>query len=325
MPVGAMFQAAFQTPALPLFHAAMRVLSLPPPEIGAVCDRQWTIARAVQGHRRQAVFLPGQLERVLEVQEDTTLPHELCRVNAGPVEHGETRAYLLRNALIQDGMLYKGSYRAKLLLSGGRDLPRPPTVVTERSSLAVSAMGNRYFAHWLIDDCTRQRAIAVDPDSLGRPHAIAREMSRHELEYSDLLGFSPTPVGNAFFSELVVLDDRGQNRFKRARYEWMRNTLLRAVGLPPEPPSHPGVFVVRGTAGAPTGPEERERACAAAGMDARVAGSGSLASLGEGDCKGLRRRARGGRRGRRFARPTADPDDPWYRHDLPAAARAVQQ
>jgi capsular polysaccharide biosynthesis protein len=64
------------------------------------------------------------------------------------------------------------------------------------------------------------------------------------------LGFAPRRLHRARFKELVVLDDRGQNAFKRERYEWMRATLLAGVGLSSHPPAHPGVFVVRGSEGA---------------------------------------------------------------------------
>jgi hypothetical protein len=55
----------------------------------------------------------------------------------------------------------------------------------------------------------------------------------------------PTRLHNAFFKELVVFDDVGQNRHRHLRFRAMSERLLSHVKVSP----HPGVFILRGGTG----------------------------------------------------------------------------
>lgn len=232
------------TPLLHAFRAA-------PSSLAEVSDDTWIVAPAATGSRRAAFFLDGQLDRVRGIQEHTTFEHELQRIRAGEVRHGATLAYLLRGALLYGGTLYKDKHRQPLVRRSVRNWACPIPSFSSRASLGATSFGARYFAHFLMDDCTLRRALSEDPGAFGEVHTPVRLYSSHEHEYAALLGLlGERPVQTGFYDQLVVLDDRGQNPFKRQRYEWIRNQLFASVGLPEEPSSHPGVFLVRGTSGA---------------------------------------------------------------------------
>ena len=228
----------------PLRYAALRVIgrrSLPLP---AVARRSWVVHPAVRSHRPRAIFLEGQLDRVEGVQMETTREIEFSRVLGGEVQHAATVAYEIEGATIVGGSVYAGMGRLRLL--PGRFLPgalRPAEEELDQAALDCTYVGNRYFAHWIVDDCP----LHLLARGYAPPVGVARTEYPHEGGYLHLWGLQRRRVASVKVRRLMVFQDYGQNPSKRARHEWLRAPVLaRATARP-----WPGVYLRRGRSGSP--------------------------------------------------------------------------
>ncbi len=79
----------------------------------------------------------------------------------------------------------------------------------------------------------------------GIPITVAQQVSAHVVQYEHLLDMAPCRVSGAFFRELIIFDDYGQNRHKRCRFSSLREKLSKHIDITP----HEGVFVLRGNSG----------------------------------------------------------------------------
>jgi len=202
--------------------------------------RTWELAPGVTRIRPRAYFLPGQLERVTGwVFTDRHPRHEM----EGGVEehHGPTLAAQLDDAWLIDGVLYKGAAVAHLRPRTSRWPQLSIDRELDCAAIYCTPQGNRWFGSWLIDDCARyelarREGVAVTTD---------QPISAHMRQYEAMLDMRPLRLKNAFIRRAVLFDDSGQNADKHLRFRRLRERLV-ARG---EPPVHPGVFLMRGTAG----------------------------------------------------------------------------
>lgn len=226
---------------LPVVHMLRgRILGGAGPGLESMASRSWEIAAAEQAVVPPAIFLPGQLERVTAW---AFAPHQPERELAGgvTVTHAATRGFLVQDAWLLDGVVYRlgacdhlqPRSRRVPLLRARREI--------ERGALCCTPGGNKYFATWLMDDCPLH-ALAREE---GTPVVTDRPITPHMRSYESLLRMHPERLGGAFFRELVVFSDIGQNRHKARRFAAMRHAI--ASRVPAEP--HPGVFLLRGRAG----------------------------------------------------------------------------
>jgi hypothetical protein len=210
------------------------------PEVFSEATSSWEISPGTETLARRAFFLPGQIERV----KGWTFTHEHPgreMLGGDVARHAPTRAFLLENVWLLDGTLYRGSARTFLLARAGR-MPRlEAEVEIKHAALYCSAIGNKYFGNWLMDDCVTYQLAAAEAVPITTDQAV----SLHVLGYEDWLGMRPTRVGNAFFHRLTVFQDFGQNRSKHARFRAVGEALRAHVKWTP----HPGVFILRGQGG----------------------------------------------------------------------------
>ncbi|BDG04647.1 glycosyltransferase 61 family protein [Anaeromyxobacter oryzae] len=223
--------------------------------------RSWVIHPAQRTRRSRAFFLDGQLDRVEGVQEETTRENEERRVLGSAVEHAATRGHELRDAVLVGGSVYAGGSRLALLPGSAV----PETFQRPREELATAALdctfvGNRYFGHWITDDCPLHL--------LARDHAppigVVRAPYAQEEGYCALWGLSPRKVPGARVRSLLVFQDYGQNAHKRGRYTALRTALAARVG----PRRRRGVYLRRGTTGVRRLLENEQE------IEARLAGRG---------------------------------------------------
>lgn len=221
-------------------HAlSKRLLGKPSRPLESVAVKSWEIAPAEISASAPAYFLPEQLERVAGWKFADEHPGRAMQ--GGKVTHGATRGFLLRDVWLIDGSLYKHDARSFL---SPRSSWLPPFRVEceiDRGALYCSALGNKYFGSWLADDCLTY-PLARDE---GVPITIEKTMTPHARTYEEWLGMSPLRLRNAFFRELVIFDDIGQNRNKSQRFRSLSDRLLSRVEVTP----HPGVFILRRRSG----------------------------------------------------------------------------
>ena len=209
------------------------------PPIVALADKTWEIAPAEAAETSRAYFLSGQLERV--VGWTFASEHPRREMEGWSVRNEATRGFLLKDVWLCDGSLYKND--AYSWLTPRSDIfPRfRVDREIERGALFCTAMGNRYFGQWLMDDCVTY-PMAVEE---GLPVMTDQPTNPHTSAYEDWLDMKPLRLHNAFFRELVVFEDYGQNQHKHRRFRSLGEKLLSHV----EVKEHPGVFIIRGSTG----------------------------------------------------------------------------
>jgi hypothetical protein len=212
--------------------------------VAEVASASWEIAPAFTRVAPPALSLPGQWERVSSFSEFSSRDGDLRKVRGGEsVVNDATRAFRIRDAFLIDGALYKKDGACLHLHPRSGKIPRL-RVEQEIARAAVYCTfgGNRYFGQWLMDDCATYSLAASE----GVPVTTAQPVNSHTPGYEAWLEMKPVRAAAAFFRELVVFEDVGQNQSKHARFRRLGERLRQRVESRP----HPGVFIVRGATGA---------------------------------------------------------------------------
>lgn len=217
-----------------------RVFHKQPINFESLAEQTWELAPSETSITPPAYFLPNQLERIT-----SWFKSGIPRVQmAGgiSVTHTSTRGFLLKNAWLIDGVLYKDTACSYLHPRSRHWFPQLHVEnEIDRGAVFCSETGNKYFAHWLMDDClTYPLALAE-----GIPVTTNQPVGRHVPAYESWLDMAPTRLNSAFFKELVIFSDRGQNQYRHARFNALREKLLSRV----KSQAHPGVFILRGNDG----------------------------------------------------------------------------
>ncbi len=207
------------------------------------CEKQWVLSPGEVADSPGAVFAEEELDRVTGVEPHTSRDLETLRIRGGRREHAATVAYRFPRARLIDGSVYLGgAARLDMLPSPGRHFAFGAPERIPDAVLACTPFGSRFFGHWMTDDLTLQLASA----GLGQPVSVLRKPYGHQPAYQNLLGPGPREARYASFSGFTILDDFGQNRFKRKRYEEIRSRFRSGVA----PSGSAGVFIRRGKSGA---------------------------------------------------------------------------
>jgi hypothetical protein len=218
-----------------------RLLGASAPDFRGLPAETEELAPAETAEVPPARFLEGQMDRI---QGTAFLsPRWREKLTGGfQTTHGATLAQRYRNVTLIDGALY--SQGATHFLR--RAFSRVPWALVrdevETACLYVSPGGSTYFGTWLREDTLTYLLTAGRPGGAVSPE---RPVMPHEQHYRRLLGMEVREFRTAFFRELVLFRDAGQNSGKRARFAATRARLT--AGHPGA--DHPGVFLLRGGTG----------------------------------------------------------------------------
>lgn len=226
---------------LQFLNKAQRAFSKNPTFAG-ICEKQWQISPVETTTTQPAIFLPGHMEKVTALQEETNMAHELSHISGGKIEHQATNAYLIRRAKIRNGYLYKGALKRRFTASKEPFFHSDSKVILDEAVIACTLFGSRYFGHWLVDDVTLNLAAREISEPL---LAFESYENNHKAQYSAVFGVNWRIVPSADCDKLIVLKDVGQNAYKRSRYQAMRDSVSKLVTAK----KHPGVMLLRGAAG----------------------------------------------------------------------------
>jgi hypothetical protein len=189
------------------------------------------------------IFIPGQIERATSATEHQPLEAEIGSMLASTYTHAPTIAYHVRNATVLDGSIYADNLRyfiADAKLFAGNGITRH----LKTAGLASTTVGNRYFGHWLRDDCIQyllaQRA--------GAAVCISSEVSDHKTRYASYFDQDWTPTDRAFVENLVIYQDFAQNSLKLERYKKLSSKIGAKFGA--QSVRTDLVYVRRGATGA---------------------------------------------------------------------------
>jgi len=191
-----------------------------------------------------AVYLDGQLDKIVRVQDETTLDIEMARIKGGRRLHAPTIAYRIDSPVLLDGALYKGRNNRLIAPPGTVRFRDKEPRHFKTAALSSSYVGIKYFGHWLRDDCSTY-LLAKDQ---GDPLCIRSPEWPDKAAYADLFEQDWSATDRAFIDRLTVLQDFSQNSLKRKRYEVLRTMVRRRTK-----PANPGgiVYLRRGAGGKP--------------------------------------------------------------------------
>lgn len=201
------------------------------------------VAEAESGIRSRAAYLPGQLDRIKDVQPETTPQLEMERISAAPVYHAATTAYRLRNCVLIGGTLYCGRVAHQMLKD------RPPFIGAVNAEIGHAALvgtpaSDVYFGHFLRDDSATV-LLAEDFAPAFRPTSRHHAGWSHPADYHAMMGIKLMDTGDARIRDAWVFQDIGMTRSRRRRFQTLRRRLH---DLPAARKGH-GVFLVRGSSG----------------------------------------------------------------------------
>jgi hypothetical protein len=206
----------------------------------SVATRSWEIAPGETVTTPRAHYLPDQLERVTGWAFAGEHPRR--EMEGGlRVHHAPTRGFLLENAWLMDGVLHKDTAVAHLAPRSEMLPPLRAEAEVDRGAVFCTPGGNKYFGQWLMDDCPTYELARSE----GVPVTTDQSLNAHAPGYEDWLEMKPSRLRTAFFRELVIFEDVGQNRHKHMRFRKMSEKLASRVDAKP----HPGVFILRGRTG----------------------------------------------------------------------------
>ncbi len=225
----------------PLKHKVFSLIGLEHHELQDASVRSWVIAPAEQGKAPPAIYDVEDLERVIASPSATTPLLEISRLQAENCQHYSTRAFLLKDVDVVDGYLYGARWKTRVLPAKAPLLQAKPEMRVAQGTMACTWNGNQYFGHWLTDDLS----LHLAGESIGSPFILERKPFMHEPGYRHLLGIPARAYGRAHFDELTIIEDIGQNNYKRQRYEELRRRI--AAGVPATGAKR--VFIARGVTG----------------------------------------------------------------------------
>jgi Glycosyltransferase 61 len=170
-----------------------------------------------------AVYLPGQLERVTGAPPESTKELEIDQAIRRKVTHAATIGYHIRDAVIIDGRIYAKRLKYPLRVTPSVASKRIPPVELKKGALASSLLGNKYFGHWLRDDCLtymlseeRSVPLCIEPSFAG-PH-----LKNYQEYFDQEWSFTQ----RAYIDHLIVFQDYGQNSSKLRRYRRLNEKIL---------------------------------------------------------------------------------------------------
>jgi Glycosyltransferase 61 len=189
-----------------------------------ISERHWTLARGETALSPPAIYFQEDLDRVTQIH-DSTRETEMLRLKGGRRDHRATVAYLLRSVELAHGKLYRGAMQMRLA-PGPRNFIGPSTteLVTE-AALACTPFGGIFFGHWLADDLLLHLAA----ESLALPVWVERARYHHESDYCSVLQIERTSASRTRFDRLILIDDVGQNSYRKGRGQLLRQRLRAAI------------------------------------------------------------------------------------------------
>lgn len=206
--------------------------------------RQEVLCPGERARNQPAIFLPGQIDRVTGATFESTKEMEIAASTSETATHAPTIAYHIKDAVLFDGSIYHGHLKHRVADKALFNAPNSKPRHLKTAGLASSLYGNRYFGHWLADDCI-QYLLAEEN---GPPLCLRRPTYRdHQQQYESYFNQDWTPIDRAWIDHLIVYQDFAQNSLKRARYRILRERLRARVPRG----GHPSlVYVRRGGSGA---------------------------------------------------------------------------
>jgi hypothetical protein len=207
-----------------------------------VCSKKWEISPTSISMTPPAISLSGEIEKIKGYESTTSREQEQLRIHGGRREHAATIGRLIRGVELSGDHIYKKSAKMQIGIKPEKILCKNQKFTEiDTAALACSWSDTKYFGHWVTDGVS----LLMAAHDLAPPIRNSELMTMHQKQYLSILEMSYSAFNCGRVRELIILEDFGQNKYKRQRYEKIRETFCSSK---PEF-SHPGVIILRGTSG----------------------------------------------------------------------------
>ena len=176
-----------------------------------------------------AVYDEDDLARVTGVDTDSSREIEWRRIRGGALEYRASMAYQLRDAVLSKGHIILPHLVRPITTDPLPLWGRYLETELEPALLTASFNGSRYFGHWVMDEAMW---ILAAP-GLGQPVAPPRPLSSHQRDYLKLLELVQNERSDVLFRQLIIVEERNQNAYKRKRYAVLRERARRGRQVVP--------------------------------------------------------------------------------------------
>lgn len=211
----------------------------------AVARQTVIMSPAEWGERPAAFHLPGQIERIRGVQEETTRDYENDRIRGGRVLHSATLAFELHDVRFRDGHLYSRGRRLSLVTRPEQRLAATRRQQIPECALVGSQVGDRYFGHFIVDN-SATALLAQDHGPVMAPRGTARATWSHAAPYRDRMGLDLPVLDDADIARAWLFQDFGMTRNRAARLALLRDRVRASAA---DGRSGHGVYILRGDSG----------------------------------------------------------------------------
>lgn len=208
-------------------------------------DRDISVGPAEVMPLPEAFYLPDQCELVTGTHDmATSLADELGQVVAPRLRNIETRAYLIRNAVISHNRVSTWSGFKDLSLRQAHSRPFRISEEIDVAALCSTWQGNDFFAHFLLDDA----ATYAMAKNFAEPFFSGMEVPRtaHCIDYLSRFGFESLEKQKIYIHNLWLFRDYSLGPDKRRRLQEMA-AKTKAAQTASQP--SPGAFIRRGVTG----------------------------------------------------------------------------
>ena len=177
--------------------------------------------------------LPDESARATGTMTHTTLDAIRGLEREGDFPHGATLARQVRSAILADGCVYASTSYQIVTPKVPRRKVLPRRVAHyDEAQLCSDMPSEMYFGHWLLDSlCTERLALERGLSGLvfdGAP-------STHKQAYRSICAVTPTRVACAVVDRLWMIDDRGLNSARMARWSGLRAAVRAVAGATSAP------------------------------------------------------------------------------------------
>lgn len=199
------------------------------PRLADVAEKSWVLWPAEATVIRPAFYDEDDLARVTGVDVDSSREIEWRRIRGGALEYRPSIAYQVRDAVLSKGHVILPHLVRPVTADPFPRWGRYVEMQAEPALLTATFNGSRYFGHWMMDELTRLLAAP----RIGQPVAPPRPLSSHQRDYLTLLGLGQRERSDVLFRELIIIDDRTQNAYRRERYAVLRERTRRGRQVVP--------------------------------------------------------------------------------------------
>ncbi len=184
------------------------------------CDAAGRVERA------PPLFLPGELERIVAHYPGVSPRDDLDRLLHHDRVEPATEARIVRDVVIADGTLMRRGGVTVLRSDRKRAVLRGTIATVDEAMLCTDWVIERYFGHWVADGWSREQ-LAIDRGIV--PGVLDPQRFGHGGGYRTLIGLPAVALADTLVRRLWMVDDRGYNPGRMARYRRVRARLRAAV------------------------------------------------------------------------------------------------